>query len=72
MEHPTSILRAGGLTAVLTYLDFFPTGVQRVAVATAANICRQVPMECFDMVVDSIPILTNLLQYSDQKGLLLI
>lgn len=24
--------------AVLSYLDFFPTGVQRVAVATAANV----------------------------------
>lgn len=38
VEHPASVLRAGGLMAVLTYLDFFPTGVQRVAVTTAANV----------------------------------
>lgn len=28
--------------AVLSYLDFFPTGVQRVAVATAANVSLRI------------------------------
>jgi hypothetical protein len=37
-EHPAACLRAGGLLAVLSYLDFFATGVQRVAVATASNM----------------------------------
>lgn len=27
-EHPTACLRAGALMAVLSYLDFFSTGVQ--------------------------------------------
>lgn len=27
-EHPAAVLRAGGLLAVLSYLDFFSTGVQ--------------------------------------------
>mmetsp|Transcript_28840 Transcript_28840/g.46657 ORF Transcript_28840/g.46657 Transcript_28840/m.46657 type:complete len:2038 (+) Transcript_28840:79-6192(+) len=66
-DHPNAVLKAGGLMAVLSYLDFFPLGVQRVAVSTAANLCRQVPSECFDMVVDTVPLITNLLQYSDQK-----
>lgn len=28
LEHPTACLRAGALMAVLSYLDFFSTGVQ--------------------------------------------
>ncbi|GAM27040.1 hypothetical protein SAMD00019534_102150 [Acytostelium subglobosum LB1] len=67
IEQPTAVLRAGGLMAVLSYLDFFSTGVQRMAVSTAANICRQVPQDCFELVKDSVPILTNLLTYSDSK-----
>ncbi|KAL2649350.1 hypothetical protein R1flu_017478 [Riccia fluitans] len=66
-EHPTACLRAGALIAVLSYLDFFSTGVQRVAVSTAANICRQLPSDAADFVSEAIPILTNLLQYQDSK-----
>ncbi|KAL3701580.1 hypothetical protein R1sor_019602 [Riccia sorocarpa] len=66
-EHPTACLRAGALIAVLSYLDFFSTGVQRVAVSTAANICRQLPSDAADFVNEAIPILTNLLQYQDSK-----
>lgn len=62
-EHPAACLRHGGLLASLTYLDFFQTGVQRVAVATAANMCRSITSENTDAVADAIPILTNLLQY---------
>eukprot|EP00250_Pteridium_aquilinum_P022187 c25318_g3_i1 orf=376-6123(+) len=66
-EHPTACLRAGALLAVLSYLDFFSTGVQRVAVSTAANICRQLPSDASDFVSEAVPILTNLLQYQDSK-----
>eukprot|EP01113_Clastostelium_recurvatum_P006997 TRINITY_DN1321_c0_g1_i2.p1 TRINITY_DN1321_c0_g1~~TRINITY_DN1321_c0_g1_i2.p1 ORF type:complete len:1980 (+),score=516.89 TRINITY_DN1321_c0_g1_i2:142-6081(+) len=67
-EHPAALLRSGALMAVLAYLDFFSTGVQRVAVATAANICKQVSSDLFDsMVVDSIPNITQLIQNHDQK-----
>mmetsp|Transcript_50841 Transcript_50841/g.94724 ORF Transcript_50841/g.94724 Transcript_50841/m.94724 type:complete len:1715 (-) Transcript_50841:1206-6350(-) len=66
-EHPGACLRAGGLAAVLSYLDFFATGVQRVALATAANMCRQLPADAEEMVVDCVPILTNLLTYQDTK-----
>ncbi|CAI9104744.1 OLC1v1003485C2 [Oldenlandia corymbosa var. corymbosa] len=68
-EHPTACLRAGALMAVLSYLDFFSTGVQRVALATAANMCRKLPSDAADFVMEAVPLLTNLLQYHDSKVL---
>ena len=69
VEFPTSIVREGGLTAILTYLDFFPTGTQRTAVTTAANCCRNIPHDSFAVVRDVMPILLNVLSSSDQKVL---
>ncbi|TVU13329.1 hypothetical protein EJB05_40379 [Eragrostis curvula] len=68
-EHPTACLRAGALMAVLSYLDFFSTGVQRVALATAANMCRKLPSDASDFVMEAVPLLTNLLNYHDSKVL---
>ncbi|GKV20947.1 hypothetical protein SLEP1_g30988 [Rubroshorea leprosula] len=68
-EHPTACLRAGALMAVLPYLDFFPTGVQRVALSTAANMCKKLPSDAADYVMEAVPLLTNLLQYHDSKVL---
>ncbi|CAO2815602.1 unnamed protein product [Amaranthus hypochondriacus] len=68
-EHPTACLRAGALMAVLSYLDFFSTGVQRVALATAANMCKKLPSDASDFVMEAVPHLTNLLQYHDAKVL---
>eukprot|EP01119_Soliformovum_irregulare_P017715 TRINITY_DN5305_c3_g1_i1.p1 TRINITY_DN5305_c3_g1~~TRINITY_DN5305_c3_g1_i1.p1 ORF type:complete len:1262 (+),score=491.54 TRINITY_DN5305_c3_g1_i1:429-3788(+) len=66
-EHSVSILRAGGLAAVLTFIDFFPIATQRICVNIAANICRQVPSDCYPMVLDMLPNISNLLQNDDQK-----
>lgn len=66
-DHAGSLLRNGALVAVLSYVDFFQTGVQRVAVATAANICRGLTTEYVDAVSTAAPILINLLRYSDAK-----
>ena len=63
-EHPAACLRHGGLLATLSYLDFFQTGVQRVAVATAANMCRCLTTENTEAVSSAVPMLTSLLQYS--------
>ncbi|KAL0454085.1 UNVERIFIED_CONTAM: E3 ubiquitin-protein ligase UPL3 [Sesamum latifolium] len=68
-EHPTACLRAGALMAVLSYLDFFSTGVQRVALSTAANMCKKLPSDAADVVMEAVPLLTNLLQYHDAKVL---
>ena len=66
-DHSTAIIKCRGLSAVLMFLDFFSTGVQRVAVSTAANLCRNVPADCFDLVSDAIPNLTELVRSHDQK-----
>ncbi|GMI83508.1 KAKTUS, UBIQUITIN-PROTEIN LIGASE 3 [Hibiscus trionum] len=68
-EHPTACLRAGALMAVLSYLDFFSTGVQRVVLSIAANMCKKLPSDASDYVMEAVPLLTNLLQYHDSKVL---
>lgn len=67
LDFPANITRAGGLTACLTYLDFFPTSTQRTAVTTAANCCRNLPTDSFEVVKDVMSILLNVLSSSDQK-----
>ena len=66
-EFPASIVREGGLTACLTYLDFFATSTQRTAVTTAANCCRNLTDESFPVVRDVMPTLLNVLSSNDQK-----
>ena len=67
VEFPSSIVREGGLTACLTYLDFFATSTQRTAVTTAANCCRNIPEDSFPTVRDVMPILLSTLSSSDQR-----
>nr|OQO31812.1 hypothetical protein B0A51_00714 [Rachicladosporium sp. CCFEE 5018] len=67
VEFPAAIVREGGLTACLTYLDFFATSTQRTAVTTAANCCRNIPEDSFPTVRDVMPILLNTLSSSDQR-----
>lgn len=49
------------------YLDFFPTSTQRTAVTTAANCCRNLPLDSFPVVRDVMPTLLNVLSSNDQK-----
>ena len=60
VEHPEPLLRASGLSAVLTFIDFFDMNTQRTAIATAANICRNVPtgikkLAATSLQIDTIP-----------------
>lgn len=66
-EHPGACLQAGGLCAVLSFLDFFPTGMQHVAVVTAANMASGASSQSMDQVKSAVPLLTNLLQHHDIK-----
>ncbi|KAI0060670.1 hypothetical protein BV25DRAFT_1954506 [Artomyces pyxidatus] len=66
-EFPSSIVREGGLAALLNYLDFFSIAVQRTALQAAANCCRNVTPEHFQMIRDVWPIIRNCLGYSDQR-----
>lgn len=67
IDFPGSIVREGGLTACLQFLDFFATGTQRTAVITAANCCRNIPHDSFPVIRDVMPILQNVLASHDQK-----
>ena len=67
IDFPASIVREGGLTACLQFLDFFATGTQRTAVTTAANCCRNIPQDSFPVIKEVMPILQNVLASHDQK-----
>lgn len=67
VEYPSSIVREGGLTACLSFLDFFATSTQRTAVTTAANCCQNIPDDSFPVVRDVMPILLNVLSSNDQR-----
>ncbi|GAA5940144.1 hypothetical protein JCM10213_008342 [Rhodosporidiobolus nylandii] len=66
-EVPSSIVREGGLSALLTYLDFFSFHVQRTAVTAAANCCRSLQPDSFPMVLEAMPIFRGILGYPDQR-----
>ncbi|KAI0042289.1 hypothetical protein FA95DRAFT_1500247 [Auriscalpium vulgare] len=66
-EFPSSIVREGGLAALLNYLDFFSIAVQRTALQAAANCCRNVTPEHLQMIRGVWPIIRNCLGYSDQR-----
>lgn len=66
-EFPSSIVREGGLAALLNYLDFFSIAVQRTALQAASNCCRNVSVEHFAMIRGVWPIIRNCLGYSDQR-----
>ncbi|KAI1178387.1 HECT-domain-containing protein [Nemania sp. FL0916] len=67
VEYPTSIVREGGLSACLSYLDFFATSTQRTAVTTAANCCRNIPEDSFPVIKEAMTTLLNVLGSSDQR-----
>lgn len=45
---------------------------QRVALSTAANMCKKLPSDAADFVMEAVPLLTNLLQYHDSKVMAVI
>jgi E3 ubiquitin-protein ligase TRIP12 len=66
-EYPSAIVRENGLSALLNYLDFFSTHVQRTALQAAANCCRNMSSESYPMIKDVFPTIRNVLTYSDQR-----
>ncbi|KAJ3722506.1 hypothetical protein C8R42DRAFT_720874 [Lentinula raphanica] len=49
-EFLSSIVREGGLAALIDHLDFFSIAVQRTALQAAANCCRNVSSDHFPMI----------------------
>jgi hypothetical protein len=66
-EHGGKVLAAGGLAAVLAYLDFFPISVQRTGVQTVLNMCQHAHPEQMGLVEASLEQMSNLLQSQDAK-----
>lgn len=66
-EQPLACLQSGAIMAVLGYIDFFSTSVQRVALSTVVNICKKLSSESPSLFMEAVPILCNLLQYEDRQ-----
>ncbi|KAK9158171.1 hypothetical protein Scep_004745 [Stephania cephalantha] len=66
-DHPIACLEAGAVMAMLNYIDFFSTSIQRVALSTVANICKRLSSDKSSFLMHAIPIFCNLLQYEDRK-----
>ncbi|KAI3512096.1 hypothetical protein L1887_19286 [Cichorium endivia] len=66
-EQPLACLQSGAIMAVLTFIDFFSTSLQRVALSSVVNICQKLPSEGFSPFMDAVPVLCKLLQYEDNQ-----
>ena len=65
-ECASSVARQGGLPALLNFLDFFNTSVQRTAMHAAAHCCCNVSPDVFKTVKEVLPIIQGVLSYPDQ------
>lgn len=65
--HAAHLLECDATVAVLSFIDFFSSSVQRSALHAVANMCKHVTAAHFDSIRSSIPQLTNFLGYSDAK-----
>lgn len=66
-EYPSAIAKNHGLGALLQYLDFFSTNVQRTAVTAAANCCRSISSEHYGQIKEIFPVLRETLTKTDQR-----
>lgn len=66
-RHNKAILQANGVSACLTFLDFFSINAQRAALAITANCCLNLHPEEFHFVAESLPLLARLLTQQDKK-----
>ncbi|PXF50091.1 E3 ubiquitin-protein ligase UPL3 [Gracilariopsis chorda] len=67
VDYPQQIVSANGFEAVLSFIDFFSIGVQRMAAATACNLCRQPRGDAMDMISHVLPTMMRLLSSDDQR-----
>jgi len=67
-RHSRAILHSRGVSACLTYLDFFSINAQRSALTIAANCCQNIAPEEFTFVQDSLVTLSSHLTSTDKKS----
>jgi E3 ubiquitin-protein ligase TRIP12 len=61
------ILHSNGISACLTFIDFFSIGAQRNALQITANCCQNMIKEEFIHIQSSLPILSQRIQHSDKR-----
>ncbi|XP_045486330.1 E3 ubiquitin-protein ligase TRIP12 isoform X3 [Pieris rapae] len=67
-RHSKAILQARGVSACLTYLDFFSINAQRAALSITANCCQNLTPDEFHLVRESLQLLANRLTIQDKKS----
>uniref|UniRef100_A0A8D8MAI1 E3 ubiquitin-protein ligase n=1 Tax=Cacopsylla melanoneura TaxID=428564 RepID=A0A8D8MAI1_9HEMI len=67
-RHSKAILQARGVSACLTYIDFFSIVAQRAALAVTANCCNNLHVDEFGFVSPSLPNLAKRLTQQDKKS----
>eukprot|EP00177_Eucheuma_denticulatum_P000824 GFKZ01001487.1.p1 GENE.GFKZ01001487.1~~GFKZ01001487.1.p1 ORF type:complete len:2018 (-),score=174.68 GFKZ01001487.1:559-6612(-) len=67
IDYPQVIVTANGFRAVLSFIDFFSIGVQRVAAETACNLCRLFRADVTNTLADVLPIMSRLIESEDQR-----
>ncbi|KAJ2552270.1 Ubiquitin fusion degradation protein 4, partial [Coemansia sp. RSA 1933] len=65
---PDKICEAGGMSACLTFLDFFPTSVQRSALTCATNCAKSVTSTHFSQAKDTLQVLERTM-FSDEQSI---
>lgn len=66
-RHSKAILQANGVSACLTYLDFFSMNAQRSALAITSHCCLNMQSDEFHFVRESLPQMARLLTQQDKK-----
>ena len=66
-DYYTTIVKYQGLSLALQYVDFFSSGMQRVCVNLAANLCRHLDLDATDQLRLALPSLINLMRYEESK-----
>ncbi|KAL8152697.1 hypothetical protein V2J09_010457 [Rumex salicifolius] len=66
-DQPIPCMQSGAIMAVLGFIDFFSTILQRSALSTVVNICRKLPSECPAPIIEAVPRLCELLHYEDKQ-----
>ncbi|XP_057535729.1 E3 ubiquitin-protein ligase UPL4 isoform X2 [Amaranthus tricolor] len=66
-NQPLACLQSGAIMAVLNYIDFFSTSVQRTAIRIIVNLCKELRCDSSSPFMEAVPILCNLLQHEDRQ-----
>ncbi|KAJ1790073.1 Ubiquitin fusion degradation protein 4, partial [Coemansia sp. RSA 2399] len=64
---PDKICEAGGMSACLTFLDFFPTSVQRSALTCASNCAKSITSAHFSQAKDTLQVLERTMFSGEQS-----